>query len=141
VVREEADSGIIMDMDKSEKKKGCEEKEEKKVGGESVFKQRLSMLTEDGDAGGLEELHEKGGWPDVEMEVGSGKGGDGNMWHWSALAVAADHNQLEVVRVLIKLGAKVNEERGWHALPSCLAAAEGPFRDVTQWVESEGILL
>jgi hypothetical protein len=47
-----------MDMDKSEKKKGG--KEEKQAGDESVFKQRVLKLTEDGDAGGLEELHEKG---------------------------------------------------------------------------------
>jgi ankyrin repeat protein len=122
VTREEADSGIIMDMDKSEKKKSGE-KEGKRVGDESVFKQRVLKLTEDGDAGGLEELHEKGGWPDVEMAVGSGNGE--NTWHFTALAFAATYNQLEVVRVLIKMGAKVNEEREWYHLPSCLAAAEG----------------
>lgn len=125
MVREEADSGIIMDMDKSEKKKGGEEEGEKGVGDESVVKQRVLKLTNDGDAGGLVELHEKGGWPDVEMEVYSGKGADGNMWHCSALAVAASYNHFEVVRVLIKMGAKVNEEREWHGLPSCLAAGHG----------------
>ena len=133
-MREEADSGIIMDMDRSDKKKGGEKEERKeKVGGESVYKQRVFNLTKGGDAGGLEELHEKGGWPDVEMAVGSGKGDDGNMWHLTALAVAATHNQLEVARVLIKMGAKVNEEREWYALPSCLAAAITAFQVTTAW--------
>ena len=68
-MREEADSGIIMDVDKSEIKKGGKKEEEKTDGDESVVKQRVFKLTEDGDAGGLEELHEKGGRPDVEMEV------------------------------------------------------------------------
>ena len=124
-MREEADSGIIMDMDKSEKKKGGEKEGEKGVGGESVVKQRVFNLTKDGDAGGLEELHEKGGWPDVEMEVYSGKGDDGNVWHCSALAMAAIFNQNEVVCVLIKMGAKVNEEREWYILPSVQAAGHG----------------
>ena len=124
-MREEADSGIVMDMDKSDKKKGGEEEEEKGVGEESAVKQRVLKLTLDGDAGGLEELHEKGGWPDVEMEVGSVKGDDGNMWYCSALAVAALYNQLEVVCVLDKMGAKVNEEREWYGVPSCGAAGLG----------------
>ena len=85
----------------------------------------MFKLTKDGDAGGLEELHEKGGWPDVEMAADSEKGADGNVWHYSALAVAATHNQLEVVRVLIEMGAKVNEEREGYALPSVEAAGEG----------------
>ena len=123
-MREEADSGIIMDMDKSDKKKGTATEEENN-GDASVFKQRVLKLTKDGDAGGLEELHEKGGWPDVEMEVHSAKGRDGTMWHCSALAVAAGINQLEVVRVLIKIGAKVNEEREWYGVPSCGAAGLG----------------
>ena len=61
-MREKADSGIIMDMDKSEKKKSGEEEGEKKVvGDESAVKQRVLKLAQHGDAGGLEELHEKGG--------------------------------------------------------------------------------
>ena len=114
-----------MDMDKSEKKKGGGREEEKRVDDESVVKQRVLKLTEDGDAGGLEELHEKGGWPDVEMTVDSAKGSDGNVWHFTALAVAATYNQREVVCVLIKMGAKVNEEREWHGLASVEAAASG----------------
>ena len=123
--RRSEDSGIIMDMDKSEKKKRGVEEGEKGLGDESVFKQRVFKLTQGGDAGGLEELHEKGGWPDVEMEVYIAKGVSGNVWHYSALAMAAFHNQLEVVFVLIKMGVKVNEGREWYGLPSVEAAANG----------------
>ena len=93
-----------MDMDKSEKKKGDENKQ--KASYESVLNQRVFKLTVNGDAGGLEKLHEKGSWTDVGLVVDSGKGDDGNMWHWSALAMAASYNHLEVVRVLIKMGCR-----------------------------------
>jgi ankyrin repeat protein len=44
---------------------------------------------------------------------------------FSAIAWAAHYKQLEVMRWLIDNGAKVNEDREWHYLPSSSAAAAG----------------
>ena len=61
----------------------------------------------------------------MELVVYSVNDEHGNVWHSTALAVAATYNQLDVVRVLINMGAKVNEERVWHVLASVQAAGNG----------------
>jgi ankyrin repeat protein len=56
---------------------------------------------------------------------GPDDGADGNIWHWTAMAVAAYYKQLEVMRWLIEKGAKVDEDRELHELPSNAAASVG----------------
>ena len=75
------------------------------------------QLLQNDDTDGLKAVHDSGKWTDLEMVVHSGKGPDGNTWYFTALAMAAFNNQLGMMRLLIQLRAKVDEERERHFLP------------------------
>jgi ankyrin repeat protein len=89
------------------------------------------------DADGLKALHDSGKWTDVNMVVDNAKDSNGNTLHFSALAVAADYNRLGVMHLLIQLGAKVDEDRERHLLPSNQAAAAGSI-DVLKLLKENG---
>ena len=79
---------------------------------------RVSSLAIDGNFSTLNELHNSGEWTDLETAVNSRKGPDGKTYYYTAMAWAASYKQLEVMRWLIEKGAKVNETRECHQLPS-----------------------
>jgi hypothetical protein len=82
-------------------------------------------LVKKDDADALNALHASGEWTDLGIVADSMKQPDGITWYYTALALAATHNQLGVMRLLIQLGAKTDEEREWHHLPSTEAAGMG----------------
>ena len=51
------------------------------------------------------------------MPLYSTKDADGNTWHFSPLAEAAECSQTAVMALLISFGAQVNETRPWFRLP------------------------
>ena len=82
----------------------------------------MKMLIMDGDLATVKEMRDSGEWTDLETAVDSGKGNDGTTWYFTAMVMAAQYKQLEVMRWLIEKGAKVNETRERHVLPSNMAA-------------------
>ena len=85
----------------------------------------LVQLMQNDDTDGLKAVHDSGEWTDLEMAVDSREGADGNTWYSSALAFASGQSKIGVMGLLIQLGAKTDEERKWHVLPSNQAAAAG----------------
>jgi ankyrin len=86
---------------------------------------RVTALVETGDVNSLHRLQSEKAWTDLETAVHSMKEADGNTRHYTAMVLAAVHKQLEVMRWLIEKGAKVDEIREGHALPSNAAAGIG----------------
>ena len=88
----------------------------------SNVKQRVLTLITKGDTAGIKALHHSGEFSDPDFVVHSYEDDDGNVCHMSALAFASCVKQLDVMRVLIQLGSKVNEPRKLHHAPSVTAA-------------------
>lgn len=78
------------------------------------------------DTVGLKALRDCGQWKDLEMPVlvRANTEPQHPQWKFTSLALAACFKQLEVMQWLIEEGAKVDEIREWHKLPSNLAASE-----------------
>ena len=92
---------------------------------DEVLGRRIIALIQAGSLAAVYELHDSGEWTGLEMVMHSRKGDDGITRHWTAMAMAASCKQLEVMRWLIEKGAKVDETREWHVLPSIAAAGAG----------------
>jgi hypothetical protein len=88
---------------------------------------RIVIAIKTGTMAAINELHDSGEWTDLEMAMDSKNPGgpSGKTWYFTAMAMAAMYKQLELMRWLIEKGAKVNEDREWHYLPSNTAATAG----------------
>lgn len=104
-----------------------------------ALKQQVIQAIEHGDAATIKALHD-GQWKDLEMAMGfhwnCNGDGDGKKYY-TALSLAASHSQLEIMRLLIGLGANVVEKRDHHYLASNAAASVG-FREGLELLKASG---
>ena len=123
-------------------KNSCENDE---VEDERMIRERVGALVEAGDAAGLLAFHcsSGGAWSDLEhSDSKSIIANDGSVetqqgWRWSPLAQAAGKKQLDVMRVLLDLGARVGDTREYHTAPA-IEAALGGFAEGLKLLDENG---